>query len=55
LDGEKEAHPIRPADSEPSPGHTRWTLPLPAAGLVALKVVDAISVPTVTRALRKTK
>jgi len=54
LDSEKEARLIRLANSEPPPGHARWTLRLLAAELVALKVVDSISAPTVMRALRKT-
>ncbi|WP_133512223.1 helix-turn-helix domain-containing protein [Candidatus Thiosymbion oneisti] len=53
LDGEKEARLIQLASSEPPPGHARWTLRLLAAELVALKVVDAISAPTVMRALKK--
>jgi len=54
LDSEKEARLIRLANSEPPLGHARWTLRLLAAELVALKVVDSISAPTVMRALRKT-
>ncbi len=54
LDGEKEARLIQLANSKPPPGHTRWTLRLLAAELVALKVVDTISAPTVMRVLRKT-
>jgi len=53
LDGEKEARLIQLANSEPPPGHTRWTLRLLAEELVILKVVDAISAPTVMRTLRK--
>jgi len=55
LDGEKEAHLIRLANSEPPPGHARWTLRLLAAELVALKVVDAISASTVMRILKKSE
>lgn len=54
LDGEKEARLIQLACSEPPPGHARWTLRLLAAQLVTLKVVNAISAPTVMRALKKT-
>jgi len=54
LDGEKEARLIQLANSKPPPGHSRWTLRLLAAELVALKVVDAISAPTVMRTLKKT-
>jgi transposase len=54
LDGEKEARLIQIACSEPPPGHARWTLRLLAEELVALEVVEAISAPTVMRALKKT-
>jgi len=53
LDSEKETRLIQLANSEPPPGHARWTLRLLAAELVALKVVDSISAPTVMRVLRK--
>jgi len=54
LDEKKEARLIQLANSKPPPGHARWTLRLLAAELVALKVVESISAPTVMRTLRKT-
>lgn len=53
LDGEKEARLIQIAWSEPPSGQARWTLRLLASELVALEVVEAISPPTVMRALKK--
>jgi transposase len=54
LDGEKEARLVCIACSEPPEGRARWTLQMLADELVALKVVDSVSEPTVRRALKKT-
>jgi hypothetical protein len=53
LDGEKQARVVQIACSEPPTGRARWTLTLLAEQLVALDVVESISVPTVMRALKK--
>jgi Homeodomain-like domain len=47
LDGEGEARLIALRCSEPSAGHARWTLRLPADQAVALDMVEAISHETV--------
>jgi hypothetical protein len=54
LDGEKQARLVQIACSEPPAGRASWTLQLLAERLVALDVVEAISPPTVMRALKKT-
>lgn len=53
LDGEKEARLLQLACSTPPNGRSRWTLKLLADTLVTLEVVEAISPPTVMRALKK--
>jgi hypothetical protein len=42
------------ACAEPPEGYGRWTLQLLADKLVALEVVDSISLPTVRTILKKT-
>lgn len=54
LDGEAEARLIAEACSEAPEGQSRWTLRLLADRLVALEVVDSISVSTVHLTLKKT-
>ena len=54
LDGEKQAHLIAMACSQPPQGHARWTLQLLADEMVRLELVEAISYETVRRALKKT-
>ena len=54
LDGEKQAHLIAIACSQPPEGHARWTLQLLADEMVRLEIVEAISYETVRRALKKT-
>jgi len=54
LDGEKQALLVQIACSEPPPGRARWTLQLLSERLAELDIVDAISPPTVMRALKKT-
>jgi hypothetical protein len=54
FDGEKEAHLIRLACSEPPAGRSRWTLRLLADKLVELDIMDAVNFNTVGRALKKT-
>mgnify|MGYP001590652729 CR=1 FL=1 len=54
LDGEKQAHLLAIACSQPPEGHARWTLQLLADEMVRLDVVDSISYETVRRALKKT-
>lgn len=54
LDGEREAHLVKLACSQPPEGRARWTLRLLAERLVELEVVDAVSHETVRRAMKKT-
>jgi len=54
LDGEKEAHLIALACSEPPEGSTRWTLRMLADKMVQLCYVDSVSHETVRQALKKT-
>jgi len=54
LDGEKQAHLLAMACSQPPEGHARWTLLLLAEEMVRLEVVERISYETVRRALKKT-
>ena len=54
LDGAAEAKLVALACSEPPEGHARWTLKLPGARLVELKIVDSVGTETVRRTLRKT-
>lgn len=54
LDGEKQAHLLAIACSQPPQGHARWTLQLLADEMVRLEIVEAISYETVRRALKKT-
>jgi len=54
LDGEKQAHLLAMACSQPPQGHARWTLHLLAQEMVRLDIVESISYETVRRALKKT-
>jgi hypothetical protein len=54
LDGAGEARLIAEACSQAPEGYSRWTLKLLADRLVALEVVDSISVATVHTTLKKT-
>jgi transposase len=54
LDGEKQAHLLAMACSQPPEGYARWTLQLLAEEMVRLEVVERISYETVRRALKKT-
>jgi transposase len=54
LDGEKQAHLLAIACSQPPQGHARWTLQLLADEMVRLEIVEGISYETVRRALKKT-
>jgi Homeodomain-like domain len=54
FDGEKEAHLIRLACSQPPAGRRRWTLRLLADKLVELEIMDAVNFNTVGRTLKKT-
>jgi transposase len=54
LDGEKQAHLLAIACSQPPGGHARWTLQLLADEMVRLEIVETISYETVRRALKKT-
>lgn len=55
LDGDKEARLVCIACSAPPKGHARWTLQMLADELVALRVVESVSEPTVRRTLKKTR
>jgi len=55
LDGEKEAHLIALACSDPPEGRCQWTLKLLADKMVELKYIDTLSYETVRRILKKTK
>ena len=54
LDGEKEAHPIALACSEPPEGYARWTMRLLADKMVELEYVESIAPETVRQTLKKT-
>jgi hypothetical protein len=54
LDGQGEAQLIALRLGKPPAGYGRWTLQLLADQLVALEVVDAISIETVRKTLKKT-
>ena len=53
LDGQGEAKLIAMRLGKPPAGYGRWTLQLLADELVALEVVDSISIETVRRTLKK--
>ena len=54
LDGEGEARLIALACSHPPEGFARWTLQRLADELVALEVVESISIETIRQTLKKT-
>ena len=54
LSGEGEARLIATACSQAPSGRSRWTLELLADRLVALRVVDSISIECVRQTLKKT-
>ena len=54
LDGRGEAKLIALRLGKPPAGYGRWTLQLLADQLVALEVVDSISIETVRKTLKKT-
>ncbi len=54
LDGEREAHLIALACSQPPEGQHRWTLRLLADKMVELAYIDSLSHETVRQALKKT-
>lgn len=54
LDGQGEAKLIALRLGKPPAGYGRWTLQLLADELVALEVVDSISIETVRKTLKKT-
>lgn len=54
LDGHGEAKLIALRLGKPPSGYGRWTLQLLADQLVALEVVDSISIETVRKTLKKT-
>ena len=55
LDGQGEAKLIAMRLGKPPAGYGRWTLQLLADELIALEVVDSISVETVRQTLKKTE
>lgn len=55
LDGQGEARLIALWLGKPPAGYGRWTLRLLADELVALEVVDSISIETVRQTLKKTE
>lgn len=55
FDGEKEAHLIALACSEPPAGYARWTLRLLERAVVERGIVAAASDSTIQRALKKTR
>lgn len=55
LDGQGEAKLIALRLGKPPAGYGRWTLQLLADKLVALEVVDSISIETVRQTLKKTE
>ena len=54
FDGDKEAHLIALACSEPPEGHSRWTLRLLAEHLIELEHFPSISHESVRQVLKKT-
>ena len=54
FDGEKEAHLIALACSEPPEGRTRWTLRLLADKMIELNHFSSVSHETIRRMLKKT-
>ena len=54
LDGSGEARLIALACSDPPKGFSQWTLQLLADELVALEIVESISLETVRQTLKKT-
>ena len=54
LDGEGEARLIALACSDPPEGFASWTLHLLADELVALEIVESISIETIRQTLKKT-
>lgn len=54
LDGSGEARLIALACSDPPEGFSQWTLQLLADRLVALDIVESISIETVRQTLKKT-
>jgi hypothetical protein len=54
LSDAQEAEVLVLAQSDPPPGHARWSLRLLAGRLVELEVVDGICPETVRRTLKKT-
>jgi hypothetical protein len=54
LSDRQEAQVLVLAQSDPPPGHARWSLRLLANRLVELEVVDGICPETVRRTLKKT-
>ena len=55
LDGQGEAKLIAMRLGKPPAGYGRWTLQLLADELVAIEVVDSISIETVRQTLKKTE
>ena len=55
FDGEKQAHLIALACSQPPPGFARWTIRLLAEAVVERQIVPAAHHNTVCRALKKTR
>ena len=55
LDGQGEAKLIALRLGRPPAGYGRWTLQLLASELIALEVVDSISIETVRQTLKKTE
>lgn len=55
LDGQGEAKLIALRLGKPPAGYGRWTLQLLADELIALEVVDSISIETVRQTLKKTE
>jgi hypothetical protein len=54
FDGERQAHLIALACSEPPEGHAHWTIRLLAEHVIERKVVERAHFNTVGRALKKT-
>jgi hypothetical protein len=55
VDGRAEAHLVALLCGPPPEGRARWTLKLLADELKARKLVTAVSIETVRRALKKTR
>lgn len=53
FDGEKEAHLIALACSQPPDGHAGWTLRLPADKMIELNHFESRSHETVRQVLKK--